>query len=131
MHMGSYGIGPSRLVAALIEASHDDAGMIWPESVAPFDVGVINLKVGDAACDGACNQIIAALRNAGRDALYDDRDDRPGAKFATMDLIGLPHQVIVGPKGLAEGKVELKNRRSGEREMASVEAAIARLGGKA
>ena len=129
VHMGSYGIGPSRLAAALIEANHDDAGMIWPEAAAPFDVGVVNVKVGDAACDGACKQIIAGLAKAGREALYDDRDDRPGAKFATMDLIGLPWQVIVGPKGLAEGKVELKSRRTGEREMASVAAAIDRLGG--
>ncbi len=129
VHMGSYGIGPSRLAAALIEAHHDDAGMIWPEAVAPFDVGVINLKVGDAACDGACGQIIAALGKAGRETLYDDRDERPGAKFATMDLIGLPWAVIVGPKGLAEGKVEVKNRRTGERETVSVAAAISRLGG--
>ncbi len=129
VHSGSYGIGPSRLAAALIEANHDDAGMIWPEAAAPFDVGVINLKVGDAACDGACGRIIASLAKTGREALYDDRDERPGAKFATMDLIGLPWQVIVGPKGLGEGKVEIKNRRTGEREMASLEAAIARLGG--
>jgi len=129
VHMGSYGIGPSRLAAALIEANHDEAGMIWPEAVAPFDVGVINLKVGDAACDGACREIIAGLARGGREALYDDRDDRPGAKFATMDLIGLPWQVIVGPKSLGEGKVELKNRRTGEREMASIAAAIAKLGG--
>ena len=100
VHMGSYGIGPSRLAAALIEANHDEAGMIWPQAVAPFDVGVINLKVGDAACDGACAQIYrSALGKAGLETLYDDRDDRPGAKFATMDLIGLPHQVIVGPEG--------------------------------
>jgi prolyl-tRNA synthetase len=131
VHSGSYGIGPSRLAAALIEANHDDAGMIWPEAAAPFDVGVINLKVGDAACDGACGKIIASLAKAGRDALYDDRDERPGAKFATMDLIGLPWQVIVGPKGLTEGKVEIKNRRTGERETASLDAAIARLGGVA
>jgi prolyl-tRNA synthetase len=131
VHMGSYGIGPSRLAAALIEANHDDAGMIWPEAAAPFDVGVINLKVGDAACDGACGQIVAALGRAGREALYDDREERPGAKFAAMDLIGLPWQVIVGPKGLAEGKVELKNRRTAERESVSVEAAISRLGGVA
>ena len=131
VHMGSYGIGPSRLVAALIEANHDEAGMIWPAGIAPFDVGVINLKVGDAACDGACKRVIAALEKAGLETLYDDRDDRPGAKFATMDLIGLPHQVIVGPKGLADGKVEIKDRRTGERETVSVEAAIARLGGVA
>ncbi len=131
VHMGSYGIGPSRLAAALIEAGHDEAGIIWPESVAPFSVGLINLKVGDAACDGACGRIYAELGKAGVDVLYDDRDERPGAKFAAMDLIGLPHQVIVGPKSLGDGQVEIKNRRSGERELVSVEAAIARLSGKA
>ncbi len=131
VHMGSYGIGPSRLAAALIEANHDDAGMIWPSSVAPFDVGVINLKTGDAACDGACERLVQALGKIGLETLYDDRDDRPGAKFATMDLIGLPHQVIVGPKSLADGKVEMKDRRGGQREMVSVEAAISRLGAKA
>ncbi len=131
IHMGSYGIGPSRLVAALIEAGHDEAGMVWPEAAAPFAVGLVNLKVGDAACDGACGRIYAALGKAGVDTLYDDRDERPGAKFAAMDLIGLPHQVIVGPKSLAEGKVEIKNRRSGERELVGVDAAIARLGGVA
>ena len=131
VHMGSYGIGPSRLAAALIEANHDEAGMIWPDGVAPFDIGVINLKVGDAACDGACARIVAALGKVGLEALYDDRDERPGAKFATMDLIGLPHQIIVGPKSLAEGKVEIKDRRSGHREIVSVEAAIARFGGAA
>ena len=129
VHMGSYGIGPSRLAAALIEAGHDENGVIWPEAVAPFRVGLINLKVGDSACDGACARIYAALGKAGVDVLYDDRDERPGAKFATMDLIGAPHQVIVGPKSLAEGKVELKSRRGGERELVGVEAAIARLGG--
>jgi prolyl-tRNA synthetase len=129
VHMGSYGIGPSRLAAALIEANHDEAGMIWSKGLAPFDVGVINLKVGDSACDGACGRINAALAKAGIETLYDDREDRPGAKFATMDLIGLPHQVIVGPKGLADGKVEIKDRRSGERELVGVDAAIARLGG--
>ncbi len=131
VHMGSYGIGPSRLAAALIEANHDEAGAIWPEAVAPFRVGLINLKVGDAACDGACGRVYDALGKAGVDVLYDDRDDRPGAKFATMDLVGAPHQVIVGPKSLADGKVELKTRRGGERELVSVEAAIAKLGGTA
>ena len=129
IHGGSYGIGPSRLAAALIEAGHDEAGIIWPDAVAPFAVGLINLKVGDAACDGACARIYAALGKAGVDALYDDRDERPGAKFAAMDLIGLPNQVIVGPKSLADGKVEIKNRRNGERELVSIDAAIARLGG--
>jgi prolyl-tRNA synthetase len=129
VHMGSYGIGPSRLAAALIEAGHDEAGIIWPEAVAPFAVGLANLKVGDAACDGACARIYAALGKAGVDTLYDDRDERPGAKFAAMDLIGLPNQIVVGPKSLAEGKVEIKNRATGERELVGVEAAIARLGG--
>ena len=129
VHMGSYGIGPTRLAAALIEANHDENGPIWPEAAAPFRVGLINLKVGDAACDGACARIYAALDKAGVDVLYDDRDERPGAKFATMDLVGAPRQVIVGPKSLAEGKVELKTRRGGERELISVDAAIAKLGG--
>lgn len=113
VHMGSYGIGPSRLVAAIIEASHDDHGIIWPQGVAPFDVVVINLKVGDAACDAACETLYKALQDAGKDVLYDDRDERPGAKFGTHDLIGVPIQVVVGPKGLVNGQVEIKIRASG------------------
>jgi prolyl-tRNA synthetase len=124
VQMGSYGIGPSRLVAALIEANHDDNGMIWPEPVAPFQVGIINLKPGDKAVDAACEDLYGKLGKAGVDALYDDRDDRPGAKFAAMDLIGLPHQAIIGPKGLAEGRIEVKNRRSGAREMLSLDEAF-------
>ncbi len=127
VHMGSYGIGPSRVAAALIEAGHDDNGIIWPDAVAPFDVGIANLKVGDAATDAACMELDRALTARGFDTLVDDRDERPGAKFATMDLIGLPHQIIVGPKGLADGKVELKSRRSGERLPVSIEEAVARL----
>ena len=127
VQMGSYGIGPSRLVAALIEANHDDSGIIWPESVAPFKVGLANLKVGDAATDAACADLYQKLGKAGVDVLYDDRDERPGAKFATLDLIGLPWQVIVGPKGLADGKVEIKNRRTGERQLVSPEEALNRL----
>jgi prolyl-tRNA synthetase len=124
VHMGSYGIGPSRLVAALIEANHDENGIVWPEAVAPFKVGLANLKVGDAATDAACADLYAKLGKAGVDVLYDDRDERPGAKFATLDLIGLPWQVVVGPKGLAEGKVEVKNRRTGERQSLTPEAAL-------
>ena len=127
VQMGSYGIGPSRLVAALIEANHDEAGAIWPESVAPFSVGLVNLKAGDAKVDAACEDLYAKLGKAGVDVLYDDRDDRPGAKFATMDLIGLPRQLIVGPKGLAEGKIELKHRRGGARETLSPEEALNKL----
>jgi prolyl-tRNA synthetase len=128
VHMGSYGIGPSRLVAAIIEASHDEAGIKWPDAVAPFDATVLNLRVGDAAVDAACEGLVAGLEASGREVLYDDRDDRPGAKFATADLLGIPWQIIVGPKSLAEGNVELKRRMTGEREtvpLASVAARIA------
>ncbi len=125
--MGSYGIGVSRLVGAIIEASHDEHGIVWPDSVAPFDVGLINLKVGDEACDAACKQIYNALKLKGRDVLYDDRDDRAGVKFADMDLIGLPWQVVVGPKGVAKGVVELKRRATGVKEELSFEAAVAKL----
>jgi prolyl-tRNA synthetase len=127
VHMGSYGIGPSRLIAAIIEASHDENGIIWPEAVAPFDVAILNLKAGDAGTDGACERLYAELNAAGRDVLYDDRDERPGGKFATADLIGVPWQVLIGPKGLAEGKVELKRRATGEREHLSLEDVVARL----
>ncbi|MDP6691259.1 MAG: His/Gly/Thr/Pro-type tRNA ligase C-terminal domain-containing protein, partial [Alphaproteobacteria bacterium] len=129
VEMGSYGIGVSRLVGAIIEASHDDDGIIWPDSVAPFDVGLINLKVGDEACDSAVNDIYAKLRRAGVDVLLDDSDGRAGGKFATMDLIGLPWQMIVGPRGLKSGIVEVKERRTGERQELSVEAAVAAMTG--
>lgn len=125
--MGSYGIGVSRLVAGIIEASHDDNGIIWPDGVAPFDIGVINLKVGDAATDGVCADLYGRLRAAGKDVLFDDTDDRAGAKFATMDLIGLPWQVIAGPKGVAKGMVELKERATGERHELSIDSALAKL----
>ncbi|MDQ4135750.1 MAG: proline--tRNA ligase [Pseudomonadota bacterium] len=128
VHMGSYGIGPSRVVAAIIEASHDDAGIIWPEPIAPFDVAILNLKTGDSATDEACGRLYRELSAAGRDVLYDDRDERPGAKFATADLIGIPWQVVVGPKSLAEGKVELKRRATGERETLPLADVAARLG---
>jgi prolyl-tRNA synthetase len=127
VHMGSYGIGPSRLIASIIEASHDENGIIWPESVTPFDVAVLNLKAGDAATDGACERLYRELTAAGRDVLYDDRDERPGGKFATADLIGVPKQVIIGPKGLAEGKVELKHRATGEREILPLDDVVSRL----
>jgi prolyl-tRNA synthetase len=124
---GSYGVGLSRLVGALIEANHDDAGIIWPEAVAPFRIGIANLKVGDAASDAASLKIYDALEKAGIEVLYDDTDERPGAKFAALDLIGLPFHVIVGPKGLAEGRVEVKTRATGAREMMTVGDAIARF----
>ncbi|MBI2719951.1 MAG: proline--tRNA ligase [Rhizobiales bacterium] len=123
VHSGSYGIGVSRLVGGIIEASHDAAGIIWPEPVAPFKVGLINLKVGDADTDAACLNIYKALEGKGVEVLYDDRDDRPGAKFAVMDLIGLPYQVIVGPRGLKEDKIEIKNRKTGARKTITVQEA--------
>jgi len=124
VHMGSYGIGPSRLVAAIIEASHDEAGIIWPEPVAPFKVAILNLKQGAADTDAACEQLYRGLSAKGIDTLYDDRDERAGGKFATADLIGVPWQVQIGPRGLAEGKVELKNRASGSRELMSAAAGL-------
>jgi len=125
--MGSYGIGVSRLVGAIIEASHDDNGIVWPEPVAPFKVGVINMRADDARCSEACERLVAQLEGAGVETLYDDRDERAGAKFATMDLIGLPWQLIVGPRGVEKGVVELKRRATGEREELSAESALARL----
>lgn len=125
--MGSYGIGVSRLVGGLIEAFHDENGIVWPEAVAPFDAGIINLKTGDADCDAASIDMYDKLRSAGRDVLYDDRDGRAGAKFADMDLIGLPWQIVIGPRGLKNGVVEFKNRATGEREEISAESALARL----
>jgi prolyl-tRNA synthetase len=127
VHMGSYGIGPSRLVAALIEAFHDDAGIIWPEPVAPFRVAILNLKQGGADTDAACEKLYAELTARGVDVLYHDLDERPGAKFAAMDLIGIPWQVMVGPRSLGEGKVELKRRQDGSRELVTPADAVARL----
>jgi prolyl-tRNA synthetase len=127
LQMGSYGIGVSRLVGAIIEASHDENGIIWPQEIAPFDVGIINLKSGDKAADEACNQLYEALIKAGKEPLYDDRDDRAGAKFATMDLIGVPLQIIVGPRGLQNGMVELKNRRTQEKTEIGLADIVARI----
>ena len=114
--MGSYGIGPTRLVAAMIEANHDEAGIKWPEAVAPFKVAILNLKQGDAATDAASESLYRDLSAKGIDVLYDDTDERPGAKFATADLIGVPWQVLIGPKGLAAGTLEVKKRADGSRE---------------
>ena len=125
--MGSYGIGVSRLMGAIIEASHDDAGIVWPESVAPFKVGLVNMRADDANCTAASDDLYAQLQDAGVEVLYDDRDERGGAKFATRDVIGLPWQLVIGPKGLEKGVVELKNRATGEREELSAESALARL----
>ena len=127
VHMGSHGIGVSRLLGAIIEASHDDNGIIWPEGVTPFGVGIVNLKQGDEEADGACEKLYAAATAAGIDPLYDDRDERAGAKFNTMDLIGLPWRITVGPRGLKNGVVELTSRKTGESEELPPEAAMARL----
>lgn len=129
VHMGSYGIGVSRLVGAIIEASHDDNGIIWPEEVAPYTVGLVNLKVSDADTTTACDDLYARLTAAGVEVLYDDRDERAGAKFADMDLIGLPWQVVIGPKGLKNGIAELKNRKTGDREEIPLDSVVQRFAG--
>ena len=115
VQMGSYGIGVSRLVGGIIEACHDENGIVWPESVAPWHVGLINMRVGDAACDAACADAYKALTDAGMDVLYDDTDERAGGKFARMELIGLPWQIVIGPRGIENGVVEVKHRKSGEK----------------
>lgn len=124
VHMGSYGIGLTRLVPAIIEASHDDDGIIWPVSVAPFELALINLKAGDEECASSCDGLYKQLENAGIEVLYDDRDMGAGGKFATADLIGLPYQMIVGPRGLKNNEVEIKNRKTGERTNVSLEQAV-------
>lgn len=125
--MGSHGIGVSRLLGALIEANHDDKGIIWPEGVTPFHVGIVNLKQGDAEADGACEALYKSFEALGLEPLYDDRDERAGGKFATMDIIGLPWRITVGPRGLKNGVVEVTSRRTGESEELTPELAIAKI----
>jgi len=129
IHGGSYGVGVSRLAGAIIEACHDDAGIKWPEAVAPFRATILNLKQGSDDTDGACEKLYRELTASGVDVLYDDTDQRAGAKFAAADLIGIPWQILVGPKGLAEGKIEVKKRSDGSRENMSPADVIARLAG--
>ncbi len=127
VHMGSYGIGVSRLIGAIIEASHDDKGVVWPKAVAPFEASVVNLRVGDQACDEACEKAYAALQKAGMDVLYDDTSDRPGAKLSTLELIGIPQAIVIGPRGLKSGVVEVKTRATGETDEMPLDAAINKL----
>ncbi len=127
VHMGSHGIGVSRLLGAIIEASHDDKGIIWPEGVTPFHVGIVNLKQGDDEADAACESLYAQIEALGLEPLYDDRNERAGGKFATMDLIGLPWRITVGPRGLKNGVVELTSRKTGESEELAPDAAIAKI----
>jgi prolyl-tRNA synthetase len=122
---GCYGVGVSRLVGAVIEASHDEAGIIWPDSIAPYKTAILNLKMGDAACDALCEDLYARF---GGNALYDDREERAGVKFADADLMGHPWQIIVGPRGAAAGKVELKRRATNERVELSPDDALGRIG---
>ncbi len=124
VHMGSYGIGPSRVVAGIIEASHDKDGIVWPVPVAPFEAAVVNLKSGDKDTDAASEAAMAKLEAAGIDVLYDDRDERAGAKFATMDVIGIPYQLIIGPKGVKAGEAEIKVRQGGERRTVPMDGAV-------
>jgi len=127
VHMGSHGIGVSRLLGAIIEASHDDKGIIWPEGVTPFHCGIVNLKQGDEEADAACQALYDSITALGLEPLYDDRNERAGGKFATMDLIGLPWRITVGPRGLKNGVVELTSRRTGESEEMPPEQAVARI----
>lgn len=127
VQMGSYGVGVSRLVGAAIEANHDEKGCVWPAPIAPFDAAVVNLRVGDDACDAASESAYAKLQTAGLEALYDDRDERPGTKLSTLELIGIPSAIVIGPRGLKSGVVELKDRRSGATEEVSLEAALNKL----
>ena len=127
VQMGSHGIGVSRLLGALIEANHDDKGIIWPEGVTPFHVGIVNLKQGDEEADGACEALYKSFEALGLEPLYDDRSERAGAKFATMDLIGLPWRITVGPRGLKNGVVEVTSRRTGESEEMAPEMAIEKI----
>jgi prolyl-tRNA synthetase len=129
VHMGSYGVGVSRLVGGIIEASHDDRGIIWPESVAPFHIGLVNIKIDDVTCTDVCENLYQKLNSAGVEILYDDRNERTGSKLADMDLIGLPWQVVVGPRSVKNGLVEVKNRRTGETEELTSEAVINRFAG--
>jgi prolyl-tRNA synthetase len=129
VHMGSHGIGVSRLLGAIIEASHDDNGIIWPEGVTPFHCGIVNLKQGDEEADAACEALYNSFMAIGLEPLYDDRNERAGGKFATMDLIGLPWRITVGPRGLKNGVVELTSRRTGESEELPPEQAIAKVAG--
>lgn len=124
VHCGSYGIGLTRLIPAIIEACHDDDGIIWPVSVAPFEVALLNLKAGNDECDAACETLYAQLENAGLDVLYDDKEGGAGGKFATADLIGIPYQLIAGPRGIKNSEVEIKNRKTGERQMMALDAAV-------
>ena len=129
VHMGSYGIGVSRLVGGIIEASHDENGIIWPTEIAPFGVGILNLKVDDADCTAACDRLYAQAQAAGLDPLLDDRDMRPGGKFADMELIGLPWVITIGPRGLKDGMAELKNRKTGEKHDVAIDAVLAKITG--
>jgi prolyl-tRNA synthetase len=127
VHMGSYGVGVSRLVGAIIEASHDKDGCVWPVPVAPFEVGLVNLKAGDKDTDAAADAIYEKLTNAGIEVLYDDTDERAGGKFATMDVIGLPYQLVIGPKGVKAGEAEIKTRKGGAKETIGIDAAVAKV----
>ena len=127
VHMGSYGIGVSRLVGGIIEASHDDKGIIWPDAVAPFGVAIVNLKPGDAPCDGEAGRLYQQFDNAGLEPLLDDRNDRPGAKMASMDLIGIPWQIVVGPRGMENNMVEVKRRKTGETAEMSPDSAVTKI----
>ena len=119
VYMGSYGIGVSRLVGAIIESSHDQNGIKWPKPVAPFDVVVINLSMGNDKCDAMASRVYNMLKTNGKDVLYDDSKESAGSKLASMDLIGIPYQIIIGPRLAKDDKFEIKNRLSNEKNIVS------------
>ncbi len=112
VYMGSYGIGISRLVSAIIEVYHDDKGILWPTSIAPFQIGIINLGKNDEECLQASEKIYNELKENNFDIIYDDRDESVGKKYADMDLIGVPFQIIIGPRDLKRNNCELKDRKN-------------------
>ena len=130
LHMGSYGIGVSRVFAGIIEACHDEKGIVFPSSVAPFDVGLVNVSVKDENCTKTCDEYYETLQNNDIEVAYDDRDIGAGAKFSDMELIGLPWVIVVGKKSIEKGLVELKNRTTGQTQDLSFEQAINIVKGK-
>ena len=127
VEMGSYGIGLSRLVAAVIESNHDERGIVWPNSIAPFKASIVNLKPNDSVCDFLATRIYSNFCSQNIEVLYDDTKDSVGAKFAVNDLIGSPWQIIVGPKNAANDMVELKHRKTNETELMSADSAIRKV----
>ncbi|MGO2235351.1 proline--tRNA ligase [Marinomonas sp. UCMA 3892] len=125
MHMGCYGIGVSRIVAAAIEQNFDEKGILWPESIAPFDIAIVAMNYDKSeAVRTECDRLYAELKAKGLDVLLDDRKERPGVKFADCELLGIPHRLVVGDKGLEKGTLEYKYRKAGDNEDIAIADAV-------